>query len=193
MTTINADLCPFCEEGIVVGALVCGHCLNNLQKRSSVYLSNEVPIWYLGILLFLLSSSVILASFKFAQVAVIRYRLFHTSKNPFHDDSPEEQELAAAIAPTATAPPVCQVWDQINTNQLGQMICVFGKIAEARKNDADIFIIKFDLVDLASIILIDDERTYNFSAGECIETTGVLETWNQRLVIELSAEPTKCK
>lgn len=189
----TTSLCPYCKNPIFPGAFVCGHCLNNLQSRKSTIINNQLPVWFIGLLACLLVATFILPVLRFSSGAFIRYKLKQLNNRPR-----EAQAMAAMDEKTTPAPTkipmaenVCLKPDEVTKDHLGQEICVQGNVDSYRLDDRGIFRIRFDK-NLESLMLIDDERTYDVTRGQCIKIRDVVIEWSGLRVIELNGELPEC-
>jgi len=186
---VNTNNCPYCHQPIVAGSFVCGHCLNNLQIRKSIHLKIQGQEILLIIYMLLLFSSLFAGSLKFTQAAILRYKLFHSGfrmHTELQHEAVTESDLPAAQPTVASQ--VCIHWNEIESYPLGERVCVNGIVFDARKNSSGNFVIRFEGGGVSSPILVDDERSYNHSEGDCIQAIGDVISWNGLMAVELNGD-----
>lgn len=190
----NTILCPYCTNPILKGSLVCGHCLNNLQSRKPAILNNQLPMWYIALLVILVLLTIILPVLRFSSGALIRIRLHYLNSRPHEVQAIVATDQKPTPTPTKVPMPedMCISPDQVQEEHLGQEICVQGKVDDFRLDDRGIFRIRFD-ANINSLRLIDDERSYDVKIGQCIKIRDVVIEWQGLRVIELNGEIPGCE
>lgn len=152
-----------------------------------------MPMWYIVILMSLIVLTFVLPTLRITSGALTRYRLNYLNNRPSNVQAAAEIDQKPTLTPTKAPMPehMCINPDEVTIDHLGQEICVQGSVEGFRLDDRGIFRIKLDQ-KVDSLILIDDERTYDVTIGQCIKIRDVVMEWQGIYAIELGGDLPGC-